>query len=1664
MIAKKILLLAGFSVFLLASSLTAMAYEAPRVYVKEINIKQVSFNEGNSVEGDFLIWNAENSLASGLSYSISLEQSRDIFNKQNYFVSESINPDKIFKQAFSYPVPKIFPAGEYVLKIQIFSQSGVSLGWKTIPVSIKGTGVYLNIANGFLVKDGKNIDPGAEVSFDAGSAPKIRFTVYNPGTKKIDFKVQAKVYASFENPTELDRVLSGNYSVDPKKSKTIELDMPKYQDSGTYLAKVILLDQDAALSQAEDFVWTIKGSNVKIVNVLVAADSLEAGKEIKVSVDFAGTAEQGSDRDAVLSINLYDEKTKKNLATGEKKINLDSAIKTESVNLMPNGNSDKFAGEVKITKNGQELASYSIGQKVYDAEKSDFSGRLKKAIIIFLLILIIVLIFMFFMKYYRKGMKLFLLLFLIGGGIFGGEILKVAGTYEDVSLILTNNQPIQDLVVDYKDSMAYEGSIDAIDSYGLSNLKYVNDVRIKTSVCDINKFNCVQLGNQIKYNVEPSGAAYNTSDNKLYVIDDAWYRPRILKIDPVTKNQEVLDLGGTELYFPRDILYAAPYLYVADRYASRILRFDPANIAGTMQIFDKSGVGGVDIMSPEGIFYSAPYLFVADRDAVTYDNRLVRMNLLAGTWDIYPLPGVSNFGDIVFDPVSSFVYLTDIDNNRIVKFDPADMAGTLADITTDSSSTEAFSRPKGIYYVAPYLYVADSDAGRIVRLNPGNSAVPWLALGSSGSGVGQFNSLSGLSYYNSNIYVGDTGNSRVVKFDPANMNGTWNAYDFIVDSYNIGTNIPSYFNPGFELSGNREFYAKTEIFAAFEGGESKNIESFTRIKLNNTAVITPVTCKLYGVTDSNGNDTGIITIDPDNGKVIVLTEFKDGDFENLDIDPFTNYIYVATDQSKNYAHGRLFIVNGLTGALTPPAGVPTGVNGLVALSFNPVDGNLWGWSKEDDEGLIKIVINRPSNTVGTITKMNLSNSSIQVEGLAWNNEGTVLYASAGNKLYRYDAPGKKLVEIANNLPGPAEALDTRTDGKLYVGKHNTDFVYVYDPITKTNIGSTKLTMDASSAIKIKSGDFDIEGLAWPGGCSINTPTAINLSVSPSADFCAAPGYVFKWTFSDSDAGSFQGDYRIQVDNDSGFGSPIVDQFSAGIPPVVVGNDIEITIPMGYGDDNYPRGGIALSYGTTYYWRIMVWDNTGTASGWKVPAPATFDTEEHSWPDVRFTPFDGSVYNAGDSISFSANGDYEDGTGADCYQNAFFQLKNCSSWNWDFCSGVGDTCVGKTANIESPVHIYPVSDIGFHKVTLKVTDTESHFCSYSQMIEIQPVPPVPFDFNLSPVSNINVVQGSSGSNIVTATLVSGATQSVNFSASGLPAGAIASWSGGASCSPTCSKTLTISTAVATAAGTYTVTVTGAAGLLSRQVQFDLTVTDANTPPTIQTVSLSQPPSCDNNPVGVNLSWMFKDIDAGDIQSAYQLTVNRNDGIVYDSGKVNGVSDSVNGLMMNSAIPGFIDYNYNYTWVVKVWDNHNVSNSDDPRGGNFATQEYKYPEAGFTPPPPINAAIVNIPVLFKTNGNVGVQPRINSICYRPGNVIGQCQKWEWNFGDGETASVNYNPPSVVNGNKYHTFTTPDTDYYIVLAVTDEGGHTCSNPANSKMVSTKSAKWKEVIPTAE
>jgi hypothetical protein len=246
-----------------------------------------------------------------------------------------------------------------------------------------------------------------------------------------------------------------------------------------------------------------------------------------------------------------------------------------------------------------------------------------------------------------------------------------------------------------------------------------------------------------------------------------------------------------------------------------------------------------------------------------------------------------------------------------------------------------------------------------------------------------------------------------------------------------------------------------------------------------------IECSIYAVHDESGDDSQFFTLDPSDNSVLDLGPLhENADIEGLDIHPFTHVIYGSAGGS-SHSDGDLFIVDARTGSLSRIG--PTGFEEVEALSFHPKSGELWGWA--DDDGLITIDVATGKGTL-------VFKSDNDMEGLAWNNDGSLLYGSYDKKLYVFDPSKRQLTRIASNLPGHTEALEMRPDGFLIGGVHRVDSlsIFVYDIDALLPIEEEKIVLDYD----------DVEGIAWPASCQLPpspspTPTPTSTTTSTPMD-------------------------------------------------------------------------------------------------------------------------------------------------------------------------------------------------------------------------------------------------------------------------------------------------------------------------------------------------------------------------------------------------------------------------------------------------------------------------------------------------------------------------------------------------------------------------------------
>ncbi|EDN72822.1 hypothetical protein BGS_0480 [Beggiatoa sp. SS] len=96
-------------------------------------------------------------------------------------------------------------------------------------------------------------------------------------------------------------------------------------------------------------------------------------------------------------------------------------------------------------------------------------------------------------------------------------------------------------------------------------------------------------------------------------------------------------------------------------------------------------------------------------------------------------------------------------------------------------------------------------------------------------------------------------------------------------------------------------------------------------------------------------------------------------------------------------------------------------------------------------------------------------SSVQIEDLTWNNEGTQLYGAQDTNLWVSDGQN---VEKACDLPGHTEALEMLPDNQLLLGVHGNKHILNFEIMDLT-------TCDLVQGVGIPTDYNDVEGIAWP---------------------------------------------------------------------------------------------------------------------------------------------------------------------------------------------------------------------------------------------------------------------------------------------------------------------------------------------------------------------------------------------------------------------------------------------------------------------------------------------------------------------------------------------------------------------------------------------------------
>ncbi len=170
--------------------------------------------------------------------------------------------------------------------------------------------------------------------------------------------------------------------------------------------------------------------------------------------------------------------------------------------------------------------------------------------------------------------------------------------------------------------------------------------------------------------------------------------------------------------------------------------------------------------------------------------------------------------------------------------------------------------------------------------------------------------------------------------------------------------------------------------------------------------------------------------------------------------------------------------------------------------------------------------------------------------------------------------------------------------------------------------------------------------------------------------------------------------------------------------------------------------------------------------------------------------------------------------------ALGSVSGCSAFD-AYAVGTGSSCNAPKPTSDAHVYEFLLVTVNGNQVTVSPTDSTGQVFDQQTYTFSGSPPPNDFSITAAPAS-ASVTAGSPASTTINTTVTSGVAQSVTLSATGLPAGASASFA-----PPTvnsgASSTMNLTTASTTPVGSYPLTVTGTGASATHSTTFTLTVT-------------------------------------------------------------------------------------------------------------------------------------------------------------------------------------------------------------------------------------------------
>ncbi|MCX6723753.1 MAG: hypothetical protein NT155_01085 [Candidatus Staskawiczbacteria bacterium] len=357
------------------------AYLAPGIFVTDLKINSV---ENSEIKGEFSILNSEKYYLSDLNYVIKLFQGTEFYKlqlidlqvpKETFFIP----PYEKITKSFDYKYPENILSGDYTLRLQAVNGRGGELGWKDQIISLEGQNQFLKILpdSTNVVVNGKNFFPLEGVNVGSKEKVTASFQLKNLADK-ITATPQVKIFQRQFNMPVVKEYQDSPISFEKGETKTVELQMPNFDNPESYLAEIKFFSNQQQISGTQYFRWVVKGQGGKILYMKADKDYFKAGENISLIVESIGPADLSDLGQGTLEASVSD-KYGNYVGKASRNVSLNSGLVASQMVIPVTKDLISPEIDLKLIKDGQTLDERKINLPVFSKEAKQIEETQEKS-------------------------------------------------------------------------------------------------------------------------------------------------------------------------------------------------------------------------------------------------------------------------------------------------------------------------------------------------------------------------------------------------------------------------------------------------------------------------------------------------------------------------------------------------------------------------------------------------------------------------------------------------------------------------------------------------------------------------------------------------------------------------------------------------------------------------------------------------------------------------------------------------------------------------------------------------------------------------------------------------------------------------------------------------------------------------------------------------------------------------------------------------------------------------------------------------------------------------------------------------------------------------------------------------------------------------------------